>query len=133
MTLGGTAHEKKNEKARYPGEKPMCILTVRYLIFGHRLFPSGQCLLSLLFFRKNNKNERARRGWGRRKPGEVPKNQRRPAKSGEGPETNLSLFVWRCVTCKSASMAAGDACAAADAGDAFDAGDASELVMPKSI
>ena len=37
------------------------------------------------------------------------------------------------MTCKSASMAAGDACAAADAGYAFDAGDASELVMPKSI
>ena len=40
------------------------------------------------------------------------------------------------MTCKSAFMAAGDACAAADAGDAgdaFDAGDASELVMPKSI
>ena len=37
------------------------------------------------------------------------------------------------MTCKSASMAAGDACAAADAGDAFDAGDASELVMPESM
>ena len=36
-------------------------------------------------------------------------------------------FVWRCATCKSASMAAGDACAAAGAGAV------SELVMPKSI
>ena len=76
---------------------------------------------------------------GARKPGEGPQNpekarktRRRPAKCGEGPEQNPSLFVWRCATCKSASMAAGDACAAA-AGDATDAGDASELVMPRSI
>ena len=67
-----------------------------------------------------------------RKTGEGPQNWRRPAKSGEGPEKKV-CFAWRCATCTSASMAAGDACAAADAGDAFDAGDASELVMPKSI
>ena len=44
---GGPPEKKKmqkNEKARYPGEKPMWVSNVRYLIVGHRLFPSGSTL-----------------------------------------------------------------------------------------
>ena len=49
-TGGEKKKKRKNEKARSAGEKPMCVFTAGYLIFGHRLFPSRQCLLNFSFF-----------------------------------------------------------------------------------
>ena len=76
---------------------------------------------STCFLQNKNNNERARRDWG------STQTWRRPAKSGEGPEKK-SEAVWRRATCKSASMAAGNACAPADGSDAD-----AELMMPKGI
>ena len=72
--------KNNTEKARYPGKKPICVFTVKYLIFGHWLFPSGQCLHNLFIEKtKINMCEHAEVG-GARKPREGPQNPEKARK-----------------------------------------------------